>query len=442
MTKDRQSAKAMKAERRARRGKRWSRREEMDLARAGGTVGAELIRRTLEALGDLDPSDDWTVVGPSVLPLLKRVRHPFPPDAAPMHLHVPPGIWTGFGIDLGAGLGARLHGSVLALGDRRGDAARDRAREPPPARDRGAAPGRASRGRGHAGHRDPGAGLGLGPVLAPERLGTCSAMSRRTLLTPVRNALVALPERRRRGVRRPRLGDLRRVVPRRARHRSTVLGWRVGDGLRQRAPGARALTGQRRRAAPSSGRGASAARSRDRRAATRRSPRSAGRGRRPAGGRARGRRPSRAPPAAPGPAATRTRAGRRATRSPSATSGRAARSRRRRDAQRGGVARDLRLDARSVPGSATSPPGPPPVDRRSASATRTTRRARRCRPTRSRSSGAHSDGRDDAEAMELARDSAGTRRRGARHGTRARRDRPPGGRGGGAATAPARRGTS
>ena len=102
MTKDRQSAKAMKAERRARRGKRWSRREEMDLARAGGTVGAELIRRTLEALGDLDPSDDWTVVGPSVLPLLKRVRHPFPPDAAPMHLHVPPGIWTGFGIDLGA----------------------------------------------------------------------------------------------------------------------------------------------------------------------------------------------------------------------------------------------------------------------------------------------------------------------------------------------------
>ena len=43
----------------------------------------------------------WDDVGPSVLPLLKRVRHPFPPEAAPMHLHVPPGIWTGFGIDIG-----------------------------------------------------------------------------------------------------------------------------------------------------------------------------------------------------------------------------------------------------------------------------------------------------------------------------------------------------
>ena len=62
----------------------------------------ELTRRTLEALRGFDPSGAWEDVRPAVLPLLKRQSHPFPPDLAPMHLHVPPGIWTGFGIDIGA----------------------------------------------------------------------------------------------------------------------------------------------------------------------------------------------------------------------------------------------------------------------------------------------------------------------------------------------------
>ena len=61
----------------------------------------EGARRTLEALRGFDPSGAWEEVRPAVLPLLKRVRHPFPPDAEPMHLQVPPGIWTGFGIDIG-----------------------------------------------------------------------------------------------------------------------------------------------------------------------------------------------------------------------------------------------------------------------------------------------------------------------------------------------------
>src|SRR6478735_463933 len=50
----------------------------------------EGVQRALEALRGFDPAGGWEEVRPAVLPLLKRVRHP-----------VPPGIWTGFGIDIG-----------------------------------------------------------------------------------------------------------------------------------------------------------------------------------------------------------------------------------------------------------------------------------------------------------------------------------------------------
>ena len=43
----------------------------------------------------------WETISPTILPVLKRLWHPYPPDAAPLHIRVPPGIPTGFGIDFG-----------------------------------------------------------------------------------------------------------------------------------------------------------------------------------------------------------------------------------------------------------------------------------------------------------------------------------------------------
>ena len=47
------------------------------------------------------PSGPWDRVAPDVLPLLRRAHHPYPPDLAPLQVNVPPGVWTGFGVDLG-----------------------------------------------------------------------------------------------------------------------------------------------------------------------------------------------------------------------------------------------------------------------------------------------------------------------------------------------------
>ena len=48
-----------------------------------------------------DPGAPWTEVRTRVLPLLKRVHRPYPPGMEPIHLVVPPGVATGFGLDLG-----------------------------------------------------------------------------------------------------------------------------------------------------------------------------------------------------------------------------------------------------------------------------------------------------------------------------------------------------
>ena len=150
-------------------------------------------RRALEALRSFDPAGAWEEVGPAVLPLLKRVRHPFPPDAAPLHLQVPPGIWTGFGIDIGPawahvsrglfrGWGidqATLLGAAL-------ENLRRRVLEEPPQVE-----GATVAGTSLTVIQAQGWGSAL--VLAPDRLGAIIGPAPRTLLTPVRNALVALP---------------------------------------------------------------------------------------------------------------------------------------------------------------------------------------------------------------------------------------------------------
>ena len=55
----------------------------------------------LRAMGGLPPDLDWLSMAPSVIPVLPR-RRPMPPVAGePFRVTLPPGIPTGFGIDIG-----------------------------------------------------------------------------------------------------------------------------------------------------------------------------------------------------------------------------------------------------------------------------------------------------------------------------------------------------
>jgi hypothetical protein len=162
----------------------------MSSARDPGIDGA---RRALEALRGFDPSGDWEDVSAAVLPLLKRVRHPFPPDAAPMHLQVPPGIWTGFGIDIGPAWAHVSRGlfrrwgidEATLLGTALENLRRRVLEEPPVVEDATVAGAPLTVVQAQ--------GWGSALVLAPDRLGAIIGPKPRTLLTPVRNALVALP---------------------------------------------------------------------------------------------------------------------------------------------------------------------------------------------------------------------------------------------------------
>lgn len=68
-------------------------------------IGNGMLQATpdavLRAMGGLPPDLDWPVVAPGLIPILPR-RRPMPPLAGePFRVTLPPGIPTGFGIDIG-----------------------------------------------------------------------------------------------------------------------------------------------------------------------------------------------------------------------------------------------------------------------------------------------------------------------------------------------------
>ncbi len=196
-TKTQQSGKAAKMERRARRaGKDRSRagRGDWEVLPLGGPVDPAMVRRAMEAFVGFDPSGPWPSVGPSILPLLKRVRQPFPAQAAPIHLRVPPGVWTGFGIDVGPmwahvsrDLQARWGIDDATLLGTALENLRRRALDEPPSVE-------SATWRGTPTTVVQAQGWGSALILAPDRLCSILGKEPRTLLTPVRNALICLPE--------------------------------------------------------------------------------------------------------------------------------------------------------------------------------------------------------------------------------------------------------
>jgi hypothetical protein len=157
-------------------------------------VDPSAFERIIAAIQGLDVAAPWDEIAPMILPVLKRAHHPFPSEAAPLHMHVPPGLWTGFGIDLGPAFShvsaAMLDGwgvdQATLLGTALENLRRLIVREPP----------QVQRfefdGVGLVGIQGHGWGSSL--LLLPDALGPILGPDPRVLLAPVRNTLVSLPD--------------------------------------------------------------------------------------------------------------------------------------------------------------------------------------------------------------------------------------------------------
>jgi hypothetical protein len=191
------STKTAKAERRAHRiTKRKRRRDDgLTLRPLGpGTLEPGLAEQILTAFTGFDPTAPWPVIAPRIVPTLKRARHPFPPEMAPLQINVPPGIWTGFGIDVGPAFSHVTptlldgwgidHATLLAAAlDNLAGLVRS---EPPIVESLqvGGVEITAIQGQG----------WGSALVLAPDLLRPLLDATPRVLLAPVRNTLLALPD--------------------------------------------------------------------------------------------------------------------------------------------------------------------------------------------------------------------------------------------------------
>jgi hypothetical protein len=153
-----------------------------------------LAEQILAAFRGFDPTGPWSSVAPRIVPVLKRRHHPYPPEAAPIHLRVPPGVWTGFGIDLGPAFShvsqKLLDGWHIDHATLLGTALENLGalvRKEPPLVDRVQLDGvevTAIQGQG----------WGSSLILVPELLRPILGPEPRILLAPVRNTLLALPD--------------------------------------------------------------------------------------------------------------------------------------------------------------------------------------------------------------------------------------------------------
>jgi hypothetical protein len=149
----------------------------------------------LAAMGGLPPDLEWEVLAPNVIPILPR-RRPMPPAAgAPFRVTLPPGIPTGFGIDIGPAflvVGTSLLGTwpigpadlvAAALGN-----LRDRVRPVKPRdlvrQEIDGVPVRVLQS---------GAGCASALVLVPDELGRIFGTERQCLIAPMRDLLISLP---------------------------------------------------------------------------------------------------------------------------------------------------------------------------------------------------------------------------------------------------------
>ncbi len=181
----------MKTTKAARRERRAQRKDKRGRSRTTSPFGAADLDTLLAAF---DPMAPWPDIAPRILPVLKRAWHPYPADAEPVHVNVPPGIPTGFGIDLGPAFShvtprqldvwgidrAMLLGTAL-------ENLRSLVRREPPAIQR-------FRQDGVDIQAVQGQGWGSALVLLPDVLQAMLGAEPLILLVPVRNTLIAVPD--------------------------------------------------------------------------------------------------------------------------------------------------------------------------------------------------------------------------------------------------------
>jgi hypothetical protein len=185
---------SVKDDRRNRRKAKSRRPDGLRLHPLGGTFEAGLAERILAAFEGFDPTAPWPEIAPRIVPVLKRVHQPYPAEIAPIHIRVPPGVWTGFGIDLGPAFShvsqTLLDGwgidHATLLGTALGNLS-DLVRRERPIIDTVPV-------EGIAVTAIQGQGWGSSMILVPELLRPILGSTPRVLLTPVRNTLLALPD--------------------------------------------------------------------------------------------------------------------------------------------------------------------------------------------------------------------------------------------------------
>jgi hypothetical protein len=187
--------KAAKIARRARRQAKGHRHyDDVEITPLGGEMDPELLRRIRGAAARFDPTRPWSDLAPTVLPVIKRRFQPSPLGLEPLHVQVPPGIPTGFGLDFGPAFAHVTADQVEAWGIGRAEllaTALENLRRlidiEPPRIERFASDGVpivAVQGQG----------WGSSLLLLPEILSPILGSDPLLLLAPVRNTLLAVPE--------------------------------------------------------------------------------------------------------------------------------------------------------------------------------------------------------------------------------------------------------
>lgn len=193
------TTKAAKAERRERRDRRQDRKrarrdQGLRLRPLGGSMDPALMERILADASGIDLGAPYADLASRLLPVVKRVWHPYPADIELVQVTLPPGIPVGFGIDIGVAfthvtrdLLERWDVDVPTLLARACDNLRELTRVEPPD---------VQRFR-HAGLdivAIQGQGWGSALVLLPDVLAPLVGREPRLLMAPIRNTILSVPD--------------------------------------------------------------------------------------------------------------------------------------------------------------------------------------------------------------------------------------------------------
>ena len=163
-------------------------------------LGNGMVQATPEAvmraMGGLPPDLEWEVMAPNVIPILPR-RRPMPPQAGePFRVTLPPGIPTGFGIDIGPAflvVGDSLLGTwPIGPADLVATALENLRTRLRPVRPRDLV--RQSFDGIPVRVLQSGLGCASALVLAPDELARIFGEAPQTLIAPMRDLLISLPQ--------------------------------------------------------------------------------------------------------------------------------------------------------------------------------------------------------------------------------------------------------